>query len=237
MISKNAITRSIQDYLKTIYSLSDGEGTAGASALAARLGVAAASVTGMVQRMARTDPPLVAYRKHQGVRLTAAGRRAALQVIRRHRLLETYLVAKLGYSWDEVHPEAERLEHAASDGLEARIDAALGHPSHDPHGEPIPNANLAMPGDTSRPLSALRLTQRGVVVRVNGEDPAFFRHLDDLGLIPGAHVVVTGHSPFDRNLTVRIGKKSNVLGPPITSRVFVKISEPHDVSSAAPAAG
>src|SRR5690349_2391225 len=147
MTQNEPLTQNIQDYLKAIYNLAKSDGSASTTALAARLGVAAPSVTGMIQKLASSTPPLVVYRKHQGVTLTPEGERAALEVIRHHRLIETYLVENLGYGWDEVHAEADRLEHAISENLEARIAAALGNPVRDPHGEPIPTVELVMPID------------------------------------------------------------------------------------------
>lgn len=215
------LTQSIQDYLKHIYDLSADGGTASTNDLASRLDIAPASVTGMIQRLAAAKPPLIVYRKHQGVKLTAAGERAALEVIRHHRLLETYLVQALGYSWDEVHDEACRLEHVISEDFEARIASALGDPDRDPHGDPIPTAELTLPEEDSHLLSTLRPPQKAAVVRVNSEDPAFLRHLKSLGLVPGAHVEVRDYSPYDHNLTTKVGRKTSVLGANITGRIFV----------------
>ena len=149
------ITDSVQDYLKIIYELTQDGKPANTNALATRLGIAPASVTGMIQKLSFVNPALVSYRKHQGVTLTTAGRRAALEVIRHHRLIEAWLVQALGYSWDEVHAEAEKLEHVISEEFEMRIASAMGDPDRDPHGEPIPNAELVMPVDKSLPLSSI----------------------------------------------------------------------------------
>jgi len=157
------LTVSIQDYLKHIYELTENGGSASTTALAAKLKVSAPSVTGMVQKLATSKPALVEYQKHQGVTLTKDGRKAALEVIRHHRLLEAWLVQTLGYSWDEVHEEAERLEHVISENFEQRIAAAMGDPERDPHGELIPTVDLKMPLDTTTPLSALRPNQKGLV--------------------------------------------------------------------------
>jgi DtxR family transcriptional regulator, Mn-dependent transcriptional regulator len=216
-------TFSTQNYLKTIHKLTSAGKSASTSELATRLGIAPASVTGMVQKMASADPPLVYYKKHQGVRLTTAGEKAALAVIRRHRLLETYLVTALGYSWDEVHDEAEHLEHFISPMLEARIANALGHPTHDPHGDPIPSANLELPESAERPLSALMPRQAGTICRV-AADPALLRHADGLGLIPGARVSVESYSEIDQNMTIRTEKSAHVLGIKITSRIFIEVT-------------
>ncbi len=220
------LTDSIQDYLKAIYDLTQSGEAASTNALASRLGVEPASVTGMVQKLAAAKPPLVSYRKHHGVKLTAAGTRAALEVIRHHRLLETWLVKSLGYSWDEVHTEAERLEHVISEEFEERIAAALGYPARDPHGEPIPSSDLVMPSDGSVPLASLEKGQRGIVRRVHAHDLELLRHLEELKLIPGASVDVLEVHPFDQvmHLRVRGAKQAVVLGPPITSRVFVELA-------------
>jgi DtxR family Mn-dependent transcriptional regulator len=176
----------------------------------------------MVQKLASAKPALVEYQKHQGVTLTKDGRKAALEVIRHHRLIETWLVQTLGYSWDEVHEEAERLEHVISEDFERRIAAALGHPLRDPHGELIPTADLKMPLEDSIPLSALRPTQKGTVQCVKAADTELLRYLESLGLIPGAEIEVKDYSQFDHNLTVKIGRKTAVLGLNITSKIFIE---------------
>lgn len=218
-------TTSIQDYLKVIFDLTrDSDEPASTTALAARLGIAPASVTGMVQKLASVNPPLVHYRKHRGVTLTPEGERAALRVIRRHRLLETYLVTTLGYSWDNVHEEACRLEHAISDELETKIAAALGDPERDPHGDPIPDADLHLPAEISTPLSALRAGQNATILMVQSDDPDFLRYMDEIGLLPGAGLHVKNYSQFDQNLEVEINNQpARVIGLAISSRIFVKI--------------
>lgn len=219
-------SQSTQDYLKQIFELSDHGAPASTNDLAARLKVAPASVTGMIQKLAATDPPLVDYRKRQGVTLTEAGQRAALEVIRHHRLLESWLAQSLGYTWDKVHEEACRLEHVISEDFEARIAAALGHPTRDPHGEPIPGADLRMPADDSAaPLSSLRPPQQAVIQRVNDENPEFLRHLEKIGLTPGSQLTVKAYSPIDNNLTLSVvGYPSSVVDLAITSKIFVEIS-------------
>lgn len=216
------LTISTQDYLKHIYELTENGESASTNALARKLNIKAASVTGMVQKLASAKPALVEYHKHQGVTLTKEGRKAALEVIRHHRLLEAWLVQTLGYSWDEVHEEAERLEHVISEDFERRIATAMGHPTRDPHGEPIPTADLKMPLDDTMPLSALRPGQTGTIKRVKASETELLRYLDGLGLLPGVQIEVKDHSPFDHNLTVKVGRKSIVLGLNITSRIFVE---------------
>jgi DtxR family Mn-dependent transcriptional regulator len=218
---KKALTISIQDYLKNIYELTESGASASTNALAKKLSISAPSVTGMVQKMASAKPALVEYHKHQGVTLTREGRRAALEVIRHHRLLEAWLVQTLGYSWDEVHEEAERLEHVISEDFENRIAAAMGHPSRDPHGELIPTADLKMPVEESTPLSALRPNQGGTVQCIKAPDAELLRHLESLGLVPGAQIEVREYSQFDHNLTVKVGRKNAVLGLNITNKIFI----------------
>lgn len=218
------LTVSIQDYLKHIYELTENGESASTTALAAKLKVSAPSVTGMIQKLATSKPALVEYQKHQGATLTKEGRKAALEVIRHHRLLEAWLVQTLGYSWDEVHEEAERLEHVISEDFERRIAAAMGDPARDPHGELIPTADLKMPPDTTTPLSALRPNQTGLVQYVKAGDAEMLRHLESLGLIPGAQLEVKEYSAFDHNLTVKVEKKICVLGLNITNKVFVEES-------------
>lgn len=215
------LTVSIQDYLKHIYELTENGESASTTALAAKLKISAPSVTGMIQKLATSKPALVEYQKHQGVTLTKEGRKAALEVIRHHRLLEAWLVQTLGYSWDEVHEEAERLEHVISEDFEQRIAAAMGDPERDPHGELIPTVDLKMPLDTTTPLSALRPNQKGTVQCVKAADKELLRHLDSLGLVPGVEIEVQEYSQFDHNLTVRVGKKASVLGLNITSKIFI----------------
>jgi DtxR family Mn-dependent transcriptional regulator len=218
------LTISIQDYLKHIYELTENGESATTNALAKKLKISPPSVTGMIQKLASAKPALVEYQKHQGVTLTTEGRRAALEVIRHHRLLEAWLVQTLGYSWDEVHEEAERLEHVISEDFEKRIAAAMGHPDRDPHGEPIPTADLKMPLDDSTPLSVLRPDQTVTIKRVVASDKDLLRYLEGLDLVPGAQITVKEYSPFDHNLTIRVGRKSFVLGLSITSKIFVEES-------------
>jgi len=220
---EQTLTISIQDYLKHIYELTENGESASTNALASKLKIKPASVTGMIQKLASSKPALVEYQKHQGVTLTKDGRKAALEVIRHHRLLEAWLVQTLGYSWDEVHEEADRLEHVISEDFERRIAAAMGHPLRDPHGELIPTADLKMPNDNTTPLSSLRPPASANIRRVDASDPDLLRHLDSLGLIPGARIEVKGYSPYDHNLAIKQGTKSTVLGLSITSKIFVEL--------------
>jgi len=220
------LTNSIQDYLKHIYELTEEGEPASTTALAVRLGIAPASVTGMIQRLASSKPPLVDYRKHQGVILTKAGQRSALEVIRHHRLIEAWLVQTLGYSWDEVHNEAEKLEHVISEEFEARIAAALGNPIRDPHGDPIPSADLVMPKDESILLSSLLAKQEATVCKVQSQDINLLKHLESLGLVIGARVKTLEVSRYDQvmRIQVRGRKEAMVLGPVVTNRVSVEFN-------------
>lgn len=217
------LTHSVEDYLKTIYNIAGENGRATTNQLAARMGVTPASVTGMVQKMAMADPPLLLYHKHQGVELTQEGVKAALEIIRHHRLLELFLQQTLGYSWDEVHAEADRLEHVISEDLEERIAQVLGDPSHDPHGEPIPTRDLHLPTTSMTSLGELRKGQDAVIERVDTTDQDLLRYLSTIGLVPGAQVRVLDYSPFDEN--IRLSTKgqadSLVLGQHITQQIFV----------------
>jgi DtxR family transcriptional regulator, Mn-dependent transcriptional regulator len=221
---KEILTQSIQDYLKHIYELSEDGRAASTNELAARLNIAPASVTGMLQKLASAKPSLVIYKKHQGVTLTKAGERAALEVIRHHRLLEAYLVNALGYSWDEVHDEACRLEHVISEDFETRIAQALGNPSRDPHGDLIPTEDLTMPAEETRPLASLRTNESATIKRVSDKDPALLRYLEEIGVVPEVKVTVKNFSEFDGNLTLQVeGQRSKVvLGTTITNQIFVE---------------
>jgi len=221
---EQTLTISIQDYLKNIYELTENGQNASTNALAQKLNIKPASVTGMVQKLASAKPALVDYQKHQGVTLTKEGKKAALEVIRHHRLLEAWLVQTLGYSWDEVHEEAERLEHVISEDFERRIAAAMGHPVRDPHGELIPTEDLRMPLDDSTPLSSLRPNQIATIQSVKAANTDLLRYLTSLGLIPGVQIEVQKHSPFDHNLTIKVRHKTVVLGLNITNKIYVEES-------------
>jgi len=223
--AKEPLSQSIEDYLKAVYELTRGQGRASTNALAEYLNVAPASVTGMLQKLAATQPALVDYQKHRGVLLTEQGERVALETIRHHRLLELFLHQILGYEWHEVHEEADRLEHVISEQFEQRIADALGDPRHDPHGDPIPRVDLSLPESDEVPLSALRPGQRARVTRVRDSMADLLLHLSELGVVPSTELSVTDYSSFDGNLRVKLrGRKEEiVLGPRITSQVYVEL--------------
>ncbi len=216
-----ALTGQAEDYLKAIYELEQRGDAAGTNDIAARLGIAAASVSGMVQRLARLG--LVKAERYRGARLTAAGRAAALQLIRRHRVIESYLVQRLGFGWDDVHDEAERLEHAASDELIARMAEAIGNPTADPHGAPIPTVAGEVDETRLASIADLNEGERAQVVRVSDEDPAFLRYLDELGVRPGATVQVVARAPFDGPITLRIGRAEHAVGTSAAAQVFIRV--------------
>lgn len=222
---REPLTQSIEDYLKAVYELTRDEGRASTNALAEYLGIAPASVTGMLQKLAATEPPLLEYQKHRGVVLTSQGEKVALETIRHHRLLELFLHQILGYEWDEVHEEADRLEHVISEQFEERIAEALGDPSLDPHGDPIPRLDLSLPEAPGRLLSTLRPGQHARVMRVRDTAPELLRHLSEIGVVPHAELAATQYSEFDGNLHLRVGssKEDVVLGPPVTNQVYVEV--------------
>jgi DtxR family transcriptional regulator, Mn-dependent transcriptional regulator len=194
------VTRAMEDYLKALFEL--GERDVKPRALAAEVGVSPASVTGMLQKLAELK--LVTYRKYYGASLTDAGRDLALETLRHHRLLETYLARALGYAWHEVHDEAERLEHVISEDFEERVDTLLGHPTHDPHGDPIPRRDGSVPDSRGLPLTAHDVGTRVVLRRITDQDPAVLTYLAAHGLVPGARVQVVERAPFDGPVTVAL---------------------------------
>ena len=208
---------AIQDYAKAIYKLEQGGGRATTSALAEQLGVAPASVTGMLKRLAELR--LVTYERYRGVKLTPGGTRLALEVIRHHRLLERYLVDRLGLSLDEVHAEAELLEHALSEALEAKIDAELGFPTHDPHGDPIPDRDLRLIHGESRSLLDLEPGTRGSIARVPDGDSELLRYLGELGIVPDASVEMLAHAPFGGPVTVRTSSGEHAISRELADRI------------------
>jgi DtxR family Mn-dependent transcriptional regulator len=199
-----ATSEAVDDYLKAILELSGpAEERVTSNALAAHLGVRAASVTGMLRKLALQRPSFVKYEKHHGVRLSEPGRLRALEVLRHHRLLERFLVEVLGYSWDEVHEEAERLEHFISERMEDRIAAKLGDPEIDPHGHPIPLRSGAMPARSEVPLLGWSHGVPAVISSVSDRDAAALREFERMGLLPGVRVIVAGASRD--SIRIRIG--------------------------------
>lgn len=211
---------AIEDYLKAIYLLHQEHGQVTTSLVAEHFGFAPSSVTGMLQKLAKLD--LVRYRPYYGVSLTECGQRIALEVLRHHRLLELFLVKELGYSWEEVHAEAEVLEHVISERMEAHIAAQLGHPTSDPHGDPIPFADGTLPLRTCRPLTQLSFGATGRITRVTDQQPDRLRYLAELGLVPDAIVTIRAQAPFDGPLTLGIGDAIHHLDIRMAQAIFVQ---------------
>ena len=212
------LSQAVEDYLKAIYKLQDG-GAVSTSDLAAALDVSPASVTNMVKRLAQMK--MVEYQSYKGVSLTKAGVKIALEVIRHHRLLETYLKEMLGYSWAEMHDEAERLEHHISEGLE-KIDALLGYPTHDPHGHPIPTADLQIAETSTATLASAEAGSTVVVHHVSDGDADLLKYLEEIGLLPKSDVEIIEKAPFNGPLTLRVGDRQHIVGHEVASNVFVE---------------
>lgn len=209
-----------EDYLKSIYLLNDGRPVR-TSALAERLGVSAASATDMLGKLAALG--LVNHDRYRGASLTVPGQKVALEMVRHHRLIEMYLAEALGYGWDEVHEEAERLEHVISEVFEARIFSLLGHPEIDPHGDPIPSVLGEMPNATYRSLLDCRAGEEVTVRRVSDRDPEKLRALRNLGLLPGTQVLVFEESRFEGPLGLRVNGEESQVPIGLAREVFVEV--------------
>lgn len=220
---KPTLSRSVEDYLKAIYSLVERGEPASTSSIAALLDVQPASVSGMVKRLAETG--LVKHVPYKGVRLTGKGSREALRIVRRHRVLESYLAARLGYSWDDIHEEAERLEHAASDKLIDRMAEALQDPRHDPHGAPIPTRGGEIEATDHFTLAEAEAGDEIEIRSVHDEDAERLRYMEAQGLVPGVTLAVEERAPFDGPVTVRLGAEaqSRTIGFDLARRIFVRI--------------
>lgn len=224
------LSPAVEDYAKAVYALQSRAVTpVSTNQLAARLGVSPASASGMVGKLA--DLGLVDHVPYRGVRLTEAGERVALQVLRRHRLLELFLAELLEMPWDRVHDEAEVLEHALSAELEALIAARLGDPRRDPHGDPIPSEDLQLDDRPSRSLESLAVGDVGTFVRVSDSDPAMLRYLSDRGIAPGTRLEVVERQPFGGPLFVRFGARTHPIGGELAKSMRVE-AEPMEASTA-----
>jgi len=217
------LSQAVEDYLKAIFEVQRDHGKVATTVLAERMGVAPASATGMIKKLAGLK--LVRHSPYQGVILTRAGEKLALEVLRHHRLLELYLAEALGYTWDQVHDEACRLEHVISEEFEDKFYEALGRPTRDPHGEPIPTKDGKMPSADHEPLSDLQPGAAGVISQVSKSNPEILRYLGARGLIPEATVEVVEKAPFEGPLTVRTGENSYVLGRQLASHIRVEVGD------------
>ena len=212
------LSQAVGDYLKAIYKL-QGDGAVSTTDIAQALNVSSASVTNMIKRLAQMK--MVEYESYRGVRLTEAGEKIALEIVRHHRLLETYLKEMLGYSWAEMHEEAERLEHHISEEFEDKIDALLGHPTHDPHGHPIPTRDLQITRTATTPLIHAEPGRLLVIHHVSDADPELLQYLEEIGLLPQKTVEIVEKAPFKGPLTLRIGEHEQIVGHEVASNVFV----------------
>jgi DtxR family transcriptional regulator, Mn-dependent transcriptional regulator len=212
---------AVEDYAKAIYALQGrGGGAVSTTALAERLGVTAGSASGMMRKL--DEQGLVTHVPYRGVQLTARGTRLALEVLRHHRLLELYLAESLGVPWDRVHDEAEVLEHVLSEDLEKLIAAKLGNPTHDPHGDPIPSADLVLREEATESLAALEPGATGTFVRVSDSDPEMLRYLAQRGIAPGDALRVEEKQPFGGPLFVSFGSDVHVLGGRLAGAMRVR---------------
>ena len=218
-------TPAVEDYAKAIFSLeSRGAEPVSTNALADRLGITSGSVSAMLRRL--DELGLITHLPYRGVRLTDDGRRIALEVIRHHRLLESYLAEALGMPWDRVHAEAEVLEHVLSDDLEALIAAKLGHPTVDPHGDPIPTADLELEEPPTHCMESMQPGDEGLFVRVSDSDPEMLRYLADCGISPGERFSVRERQPFGGPLFVVFGEREHAIGGTLAEAMRVQLDGP-----------
>ena len=218
------LTVAVQDYAKAIFTLESRDGAASTTDLAALLEVRPASVSGMLRKLSALG--LVEHERYRGVRLTGRGRRVALEVIRHHRLVELFLVESLGMTWDEVHAEAEVLEHALSEALEELIAAKLGDPTVDPHGDPIPSRELKLAEIPAPTLEELEPGEAATFVRISDAEPEMLRFLGERGIVPGARLKLVERQPFDGPLFVRVGRNVHVLGATLARAMHVQREQP-----------
>jgi DtxR family Mn-dependent transcriptional regulator len=218
------ISKSEGDYLKAIYHLTQQEEITNTVALSDILKVKPPSVTSMLNKLVNQEPALVEYQKWRGVKLTDSGKRLALQLLRRHRLIEQFLVEKLNYTWEEVHAEAEELEHVISEKFEEHLSVLLGDPQFDPHGDPIPDRDLNFPDSDTKSLTDLAVNQMAIVRRVKINQSDLLRYLSDQGIIPGAKINIQNRNPYDETLQLLIGeeKMPYALGAEISKLIDVE---------------
>jgi DtxR family transcriptional regulator, Mn-dependent transcriptional regulator len=222
-VARGHLSESIENYAKAIYALERrGGGVVTTNALAERIGVTPASASGMVKKL--DELKLVTHVPYKGVKLTAQGKRVALEVLRHHRLLELYLTESLGVPWDRVHDEAEVLEHVLSEELEELIAIKLGNPTHDPHGDPIPSRELRIEEGETESFATLDVGARGVFVRVSDSDPAMLRHLAERGITPGDDFEIVDKHPFGGPLFARFGESVHALGGELAGAMRVELA-------------
>ncbi len=221
-VNEQLRTAAVEDYCKAIFTLeSRGDQPVSTNALAERLSITPGSVSAMLKRL--DELGVITHVPYRGVRLTADGRRVALEVIRHHRLLESYLADALGMPWDRVHAEAEVLEHVLSEDLEALIAAKLGHPTVDPHGDPIPNADLEIEERATHRMESLQPGDEGRFVRVSDSDPEMLRYLAERGISPGERFAVRDRQPFGGPLFVQFGEREHAIGGQLAAAMRVEL--------------
>ena len=213
------ITQAVQDYLKIIFKLANNGKAVSTNAIAEKLQISQASVTGMIKKL--SDLKLTTHRPYYGVELTQTGRKIALEIIRHHRLLELYLAEALGYSWDQVHDEAEKLEHVISEEFEDKMAKILGNPKADPHGAPIPSKDGLIEERTLECLSVIDTGQKVQVKEVSDKDPEMLRYLGDIGIFPDVMIDVMEKAPFGGPLLIKVAGKEYNLGERLTDNILV----------------
>ncbi|MCZ6678886.1 MAG: metal-dependent transcriptional regulator [Candidatus Poribacteria bacterium] len=217
------ITHAMEDYLKAIYLLQKGEEKVSTTAIAEQMNVSAPSVTGMIRKL--TTMGLIDHTSYQGVQLTEGGKKVAKEVLRHHRLLELYLVEIMGFTWDKVHDEADKLEHVISEEFEEKMSDALGHPTTDPHGHAIPAKDGAVKEVSYETLAEVEPGSFATVEQVNDNNPEMLRYLDNLEIVPGALVQVVAKEPFNGPLHLKIDQAEHFIGLEVAHNVFVEVSE------------
>jgi len=213
------ITQAVQDYLKIIFKLASNGGAVSTNAIAERLQISQASVTGMIKKL--SDLRLISHKPYHGVELTQTGRKIALEIIRHHRLLELYLAEALGYSWDQVHDEAEKLEHVISEEFEDKMAKILGNPTTDPHGAPIPSKDGKIAEQLLVPLTSAEAGQDVLVKQVSDSDPEMLRYLGEIGIYPEVRLHILEKAPFGGPLLVKIGEGKHHLGGTLTDNIMI----------------
>lgn len=213
------LSQAVEDYLKAIFKLQTDQKGVSTTRLAEAMEVSSASATNMIKRLAEMG--LVDYQSYKGAKLTDSGRKIALEIIRHHRLLELYLLEVMGYSWDEVHDEAEKLEHYISEQFEDKIAELLGNPTHDPHGDPIPTKDGIMPKMDEQPLIQVEENQTYIIGRVKDQDPERLRYLEKEGLLPGVQLTIKKKAPFNGPLTLLVEDKEKIIGQDLAKTIFV----------------
>jgi DtxR family Mn-dependent transcriptional regulator len=213
------LSQSIEDYLKAIFTLQADGDRASTTKIAASLDVSSASATNMIKRL--SEMGLVDYQSYKGSKLSKSGKKIALEIIRHHRLLELYLLEVMGYSWDEVHDEAEKLEHHISERFEEKIASLLDDPTHDPHGDPIPSKEGIMPRMDAEPLINAEPNEEYILSRVKDQDPELLRYLEKLGLLPGIKIELKEKAPFNGPLMLLIENEEQTIGHDVAKNIFV----------------